>query len=92
MTQVGFIGLGSMGAGMASNLSKSIRAADGLPLKVWNRTMEKCQPIVELGAVPEPGGPTALAKTCDIIFAMPFNDAAIRQVVDDIIDLTLFPI
>ncbi|RKO91460.1 hypothetical protein BDK51DRAFT_45653 [Blyttiomyces helicus] len=84
MTQTGFIGLGSMGAGMAANLSKSITAADGLPLKVWNRTMEKCQPIVELGAVAEPGGPAALAKTCDIIFAMPFNDAAVRQVLSGI--------
>ncbi len=43
--RIGFVGLGSMGAPMATNL---IRA--GYSLLVHNRTREKEQPLVELGA------------------------------------------
>ncbi len=43
--QVGFIGLGIMGQGMARNLLKA-----GFPLTVWNRTAGKMEPLVEAGA------------------------------------------
>ncbi len=38
MTKVGFIGLGSMGVGMARNI-----AAKGWPLSVWNRSPSKAE-------------------------------------------------
>src|SRR5580704_14980896 len=43
---IGFIGLGGMGLGMASNLLKA-----GFGLRVYNRTAEKARPLLERGAV-----------------------------------------
>ncbi|MDA8383137.1 MAG: NAD(P)-dependent oxidoreductase [Betaproteobacteria bacterium] len=42
---IGFIGLGHMGAAMAANLVKA-----GYPLRVYNRSPEKAQPLLALGA------------------------------------------
>jgi 6-phosphogluconate dehydrogenase (decarboxylating) len=42
---IGFIGLGIMGASMASRL-----AAAGYPLHVYNRTRAKAEPLIEAGA------------------------------------------
>lgn len=42
---VGFVGLGIMGQGMAHNLLKA-----GFPLTVWNRTASKMEPLVAAGA------------------------------------------
>jgi 3-hydroxyisobutyrate dehydrogenase len=42
---VGFIGLGTMGGPMASNLLRA-----GIPLAIWNRTAGKCRPLEALGA------------------------------------------
>jgi 3-hydroxyisobutyrate dehydrogenase-like beta-hydroxyacid dehydrogenase len=43
--KLGFIGLGAMGAPMATNLLKA-----GHELAVWNRSPEKVAPLVEVGA------------------------------------------
>src|SRR3712207_469301 len=43
--RLGFIGLGAMGAPMATNLLKA-----GHELAVWNRSPEKVDPLVEAGA------------------------------------------
>lgn len=43
--QVGFVGLGIMGQGMAHNLLKA-----GFSVTVWNRTASKMEPLVEAGA------------------------------------------
>ena len=45
MAEYGFLGLGIMGAPMAATL---IRAGHGLT--VWNRTAQKCDALVQLGA------------------------------------------
>jgi 3-hydroxyisobutyrate dehydrogenase len=42
---VGFIGIGTMGLPLASNLLRA-----GFVLTVWNRSDAKCDPLVELGA------------------------------------------
>jgi 3-hydroxyisobutyrate dehydrogenase len=42
---IGFIGLGIMGQGMAHNLLKA-----GFSLTVWNRTAAKMDPLVKAGA------------------------------------------
>src|SRR5512138_1139067 len=43
--KIGFIGLGSMGSGMATNLVKA-----GHDVTVYNRTSDKAKPLVALGA------------------------------------------
>ena len=42
---VALLGTGTMGAGMARNI-----AAAGFPLRVWNRTRAKAEPLAEAGA------------------------------------------
>ncbi|KDP34184.1 hypothetical protein JCGZ_07755 [Jatropha curcas] len=43
--EVGFLGLGIMGKAVATNLMKS-----GFKVTVWNRTLTKCNELVEFGA------------------------------------------
>ncbi|CAO2179496.1 unnamed protein product, partial [Urochloa humidicola] len=62
--KVGFLGLGIMGAPMASNLIKA-----GCDVTVWNRTKSKCDPLLSLGAKYEPS-PAEVASSCDVTFAM----------------------
>lgn len=72
---LGFIGLGSMGLPIATNLIES-----GYKLRVYNRTPQKAQPLAEKGAevvdspasVVEPGG---------IAITMLANDQALEAVV-----------
>jgi 3-hydroxyisobutyrate dehydrogenase-like beta-hydroxyacid dehydrogenase len=62
-TTVGFAGIGRMGLPMARNLLRA-----DFPLLVWNRTTERCAPLVEEGAeaVPEP----ASLATADVVITM----------------------
>ncbi|MGA8690220.1 MAG: NAD(P)-binding domain-containing protein, partial [Methyloceanibacter sp.] len=72
--QVGFIGLGGMGSGMAANLFKA-----GHALTVYNRTPAKSEALVAEGAT--------LAKTPseaargDVVITMLADDAAVEGVV-----------
>ena len=43
--RIGFIGLGIMGRGMVANLLKA-----GHPVRVWNRTASRMDPLVQAGA------------------------------------------
>lgn len=58
---VGFIGLGIMGQGMAANLLRA-----GFPLTVWNRTAAKMEPLVAAGAQPA-ASPADLASRSTIV-------------------------
>lgn len=71
---VGFIGLGTMGRPMAERL----RAA-GYPLTVYNRTPEKCHPLVTLGAVRAPSPQAAAAS--EIVITMVSTPQAAEAVV-----------
>jgi len=42
---ISYLGLGTMGSGMASNLLKA-----GYELTAWNRSVEKCEPFARKGA------------------------------------------
>jgi 3-hydroxyisobutyrate dehydrogenase len=42
---ISYLGLGTMGGGMASNLLKA-----GYKLTVWNRSAEECKPFARKGA------------------------------------------
>ena len=63
-----------MGSPMAANL---VRA--GFTLQVWNRTPEKCQPLVAEGAVQAPS-PAAAARGADVVIVMVADDGALDQV------------
>jgi 3-hydroxyisobutyrate dehydrogenase-like beta-hydroxyacid dehydrogenase len=42
---IGFIGLGEMGAAMVANILKA-----GHQVRVWNRSPERAQPLADAGA------------------------------------------
>ncbi|APA86349.1 NAD(P)-dependent oxidoreductase [Paraburkholderia sprentiae WSM5005] len=71
---IGFIGLGEMGAAMVANIVKA-----GHQVRVWNRSPEKAQPLAGLGAqiVATP----AEAFAGDAVFSMLADDAALREVI-----------
>ena len=71
--QVGFIGLGHMGAGMAANL---LRAAH--EVTVFNRSADTRRPLLELGA--RAAATVADACTEETVITMLADDAALRQV------------
>jgi len=59
--RVGYVGLGIMGAPMAKNLLQS-----GFSVTVWNRTLEKCEPLRELGAAVG-RSPADVASQVDVV-------------------------
>jgi 3-hydroxyisobutyrate dehydrogenase-like beta-hydroxyacid dehydrogenase len=71
---VGFVGLGAMGLAMAANLLKA-----GFPLRVWNRSPEKAQPLVKRGAVLAPNA-AATVDRGGIVITMVSNDEALEEV------------
>ena len=72
--QVGFIGLGNMGAGMAGNLLKA-----GHEVTVYNRTPEKAEPLVQQGA--KHASVVADAGRGDVVITMLADDPAVESVV-----------
>ncbi len=71
--QVGFIGLGQMGRGVAASLARA-----GYPLTVWNRTPGPLEELAGLGAriAGEPGE----TVRADVLLTMLADDAAARSV------------
>ena len=70
--KVGFIGLGHMGSGMAANLLKA-----GHVVTVYNRTKEKVEPLVSLGA--KAAKSLADVSKNDAVFTMLANDNAVSS-------------
>lgn len=73
----GFLGMGIMGTAMAANLVKA-----GCDVTVWNRTAEKCAPLVNLGARQGKSAAEVVAY-CDITFAMVSDPAAAQALCFD---------
>jgi 3-hydroxyisobutyrate dehydrogenase/2-hydroxy-3-oxopropionate reductase len=71
---VGFIGLGAMGAPMAWNLHD-----DGHLTAVYNRSRSRAEPFVEAG-LPAAATPKALAEQVDVIVVMVTDDEALDDV------------
>jgi hypothetical protein len=67
-TQVGWIGLGSMGIGMSKNLQKHLSKAGSPSLIYTNRTLSRGELLQELGAIPVETV-KGVASKCDIIFS-----------------------
>lgn len=72
--QIGFVGLGTMGRGMAANLLKA-----GFSLKVWNRTPSRADLLAKAGAVVA-DSPAELARQCDIIVVCVSDTADVQAV------------
>ncbi|KAF6657762.1 NAD(P)-dependent oxidoreductase [Paenibacillus polymyxa] len=74
MKNIGFIGLGTMGAPMASNLLKQ-----GFGVTVYNRTASRCEPLVEQGAHAA-STPREAAEGQHLVITMVSDDQSIRDV------------
>jgi 3-hydroxyisobutyrate dehydrogenase-like beta-hydroxyacid dehydrogenase len=72
--EIGFIGLGAMGAPIASNL-----LASGHQLRVYNRNPERTEPLRAAGATVV-ASPAAAAHSAEVVFTMVADDAALQSV------------
>ncbi|USG64736.1 NAD(P)-dependent oxidoreductase [Brevibacillus ruminantium] len=72
--KIGWIGLGNMGIPMASNL-----LAAGYEVQVWNRTPEKAEPLISLGATYVDTIDKLVANS-DVIFTMVSDDEAVKAI------------
>jgi 3-hydroxyisobutyrate dehydrogenase-like beta-hydroxyacid dehydrogenase len=72
--KIGFIGLGSMGAGMAASLLKA-----GHEVAVYNRTAGKAEALVRLGARAQ--GSVAAVCAADAVITMLADDDALEGIV-----------
>jgi 3-hydroxyisobutyrate dehydrogenase-like beta-hydroxyacid dehydrogenase len=70
---IGFVGLGHMGAGVAANLIAARHR-----LKVWNRSPKPVEALAGLGA--QPVGTPAEALQAEVAFSMLADDAAVEEV------------
>ena len=77
ITQLGFVGLGAMGAGIARLLMGA-----GHPLVGWNRTRAKAEHLVDAG-MGWADTPREAAAGADVLFTMLVDDAATRAVLVD---------
>lgn len=73
-TSACFIGLGNMGNPLAVNLLKN-----GVKLFVWNRTKEKAEKIIKMGAKALSSPKEAFTKS-SIVFSMLSNDQAVQEI------------
>lgn len=74
MERIAYVGLGKMGSGMAANLVEA-----GYPVTVWNRTAEKCEPLVEMGAR-QASTPAAAVSDVDVIMYCLSDAGAVESV------------
>ncbi|AQV97838.1 oxidoreductase [Cupriavidus necator] len=72
--QIGFIGLGAMGAAIAMNLVKS-----GHQVQVFNRNPDRTEPLRRAGATVA-ASPAEAAQRADVVFSMVADDAALTSV------------
>ncbi|QNE39108.1 hypothetical protein F1C16_05850 [Hymenobacter sp. NBH84] len=71
--EIAFLGLGSMGAAMATNLLKA-----GFPLTVYNRTASKAEPLRQQGATVA-ATPVEAVREATVVFTMVTDDKALEE-------------
>ena len=71
---VALLGTGTMGIGMTHALLRA-----GLPVTVWNRTIEKAQPLADDGATVA-GSVTEAVDAADVVVTMLFDVDSVQQV------------
>lgn len=69
---VALLGIGTMGAGMARNI-----AAAGLPLRVWNRTPAKAEPLADVATVA--GTVEAAVDGADVVVTMLYDGESVAE-------------
>ncbi|CEI40035.1 hypothetical protein FVEN_g2291 [Fusarium venenatum] len=86
--QIGWIGLGSMGLPMATNLQKHLSSTGITNMIYFNRTISRGDSLKDIGAQP---ASTArdLVDNSDIIFMSLSDDSALEATLDAIIDTKL---
>src|SRR5258708_19328887 len=72
---ISYLGLGTMGGGMASNLLKT-----GYKITVWNRSAEKCEPFARKGPRLAESQADAV-RDVDLVMYSLSNDPAVEEVV-----------
>src|SRR6476659_9029244 len=72
---ISYLGLGTMGSGMAANLLKA-----GYKLTVWNRNAEKCEPFGRKGAGVV-DTPADAVRNAELVMYSLSNDEAVEEVV-----------
>ncbi len=75
MTTIAYLGLGIMGRGMSANLLKA-----GHAVTVWNRTPERCGPLVQLGAS-QAATPAEAVAGADVVIYCLSDDRAVTDLV-----------
>jgi len=75
LPSIAFAGIGLMGLPMCRRL-----LAAGYQLTVWNRSPEKCAPLIEAGAR-QAGNPADLCRDADIVLLCLADTAVVREVV-----------
>ena len=75
MTKIAYLGIGIMGRGMVGNLLKA-----GHNVTVWNRTTERCDPLVEQGASKASSTAEAVADAEVVMYCLS-DDAAVEDLV-----------
>jgi len=73
--RISYLGLGTMGSGMVSNLLKA-----GYKLTVWNRDAEKCEPFARKGARTA-DTPADAVRDAELVMYCLSNDQAVEEVV-----------
>ena len=76
-TSIAVLGTGIMGSGMVRNLAQA-----GLDVTVWNRTLERAQPLAEHGATVVETAADAVAGA-DVVLTMLFDGTAVREVIEE---------
>jgi 3-hydroxyisobutyrate dehydrogenase-like beta-hydroxyacid dehydrogenase len=73
--KISYVGLGTMGSGMVSNLLKA-----GYELTVWNRSVERSKPFARKGARVA-DTPANAVRDVDLVMYILSNDQAVEEVV-----------
>ena len=73
---VAVLGTGTMGAGMARTI-----AATGLPVRVWNRTAAKAEPLVEVATVA--GSIREAVEGADVVLTMLFDVESVAAAITE---------
>ena len=76
MAELGYVGLGVMGGGVARRLLDAGHTVTG-----WNRTKEKAQPLLDAG-LQWADTPREVAERSEIVFTMVTNTAAVQAVTE----------
>jgi 3-hydroxyisobutyrate dehydrogenase len=74
---VALLGTGTMGAGMARNI-----AGAGIPLRVWNRTRARAEPLAEAGAQVA-DSPADAVRGADVVVTMLFDADSVRASLEE---------